>query len=193
MEHTQAAAIAVAICERLAPHCKQGRINIAGSIRRKKPEVKDIEIICVPEYMQHVEHDLFGETVVQERDAGFTSAALGLGMVITGQPTGRYIKIELPQGISLDLFMPFEPDYFRQLAIRTGSAEYAARVIAAGWRRAGWVGTEAGLRREEDCRRIADNKWEVVSDNPTIPPVWASEEAFFRFIGVEWVAPHKRI
>ncbi len=30
----------------LAPYCE--RIEIAGSIRRKKPEVKDIELVAIP-------------------------------------------------------------------------------------------------------------------------------------------------
>lgn len=38
--------IAVTICCKLQPFCE--KINIAGSLRRLKPLVKDIEIICVP-------------------------------------------------------------------------------------------------------------------------------------------------
>ena len=34
------------VLESLSPYCKV--IDIAGSVRREKPEVKDIEIICVP-------------------------------------------------------------------------------------------------------------------------------------------------
>lgn len=148
MQHKPAADIAVAICERLAPHCFPNRINIAGSIRRKKQQVKDIEIVCLPKYEQVIEQDLFGQAVAQYRDAGFISTAISLGKVLKGTPEGRYMQIELPEGINLDLFMPMDYDYFRQLAIRTGSADYAAQVIAAGWRAKGWVGTPAGLRLE---------------------------------------------
>ena len=46
MNLQQAQQIAERIKSELAPHCD--RIEIAGSIRRKKPEVKDIEIVCIP-------------------------------------------------------------------------------------------------------------------------------------------------
>lgn len=46
MKHSTALVIAEKIKAQLAPHCD--RIEIAGSIRRKKPEVKDIEIVVIP-------------------------------------------------------------------------------------------------------------------------------------------------
>lgn len=44
--HAEALEIAEEIKEALAHHCE--RIEIAGSIRRKKPEVGDIELLFVP-------------------------------------------------------------------------------------------------------------------------------------------------
>jgi len=46
MNYEQAAAVARDVVERLAPWCK--RIEIAGSIRRKKREPKDVEIVFWP-------------------------------------------------------------------------------------------------------------------------------------------------
>lgn len=46
MKLAQALAIAEKVKALLAPHCE--RIEIAGSIRRKKPDVKDIEIVAIP-------------------------------------------------------------------------------------------------------------------------------------------------
>lgn len=43
MKLEQALEIAEKVKALLAPHCE--RIEIAGSIRRKKPDVKDIEIV----------------------------------------------------------------------------------------------------------------------------------------------------
>lgn len=183
--------IAVAICYKLQPFCS--RINIAGSVRRKKPEVKDIEIVCLPELVEIGMPDLFGGSKRTEIHSEFVYMTCEiLGKVLKGQPTGRYMQIELPEGVNLDLFMPQVSDYFRQYAIRTGSADYSAKVIAAGWVKAGWVGTEAGLRRADECRRVADSKWECTANNPTLPPIWESEQDFFQFIGVEWIAPEKR-
>ena len=45
------------IVEILAPHCD--RIEIAGSIRRQKPTIGDIEVVCIPK--QNL--DMFGVSV----------------------------------------------------------------------------------------------------------------------------------
>jgi len=47
--------LAESIVTALAPGCS--RIAIAGSVRREKPEVGDIEIVCIPRVTGH---DLFG-------------------------------------------------------------------------------------------------------------------------------------
>lgn len=39
------------------------RINIAGSIRREKPEVKDIELICLPRSVEGGQVDMFDTSV----------------------------------------------------------------------------------------------------------------------------------
>ncbi len=46
MQLDKALEIAEKTKELLAPYCE--RIEIAGSIRRKKPEVKDIELVAIP-------------------------------------------------------------------------------------------------------------------------------------------------
>lgn len=43
---SEALKIAEAVLKELGPHCE--RIAIAGSVRRRKPEVKDIEIVAIP-------------------------------------------------------------------------------------------------------------------------------------------------
>ncbi len=196
MKYREASNIAVGICRRLMHHCEPDRINIAGSIRRKKAEVKDIEIICLPLRHPAAAPGLFemNEPTATVHCKAFQEVVASLGTVLKGKPdTGRYMQIALPQGINLDLFMPQPHDYFRQYAIRTGPADYSARVIAVAWRVAGWVGTPDGLRRETDCRRVNDSTWEITAVNPTPPPVWVSEADFFNFIGLDWISPEKRI
>lgn len=99
-------------------------------------------------------------------------------------------------GINLDLFMPTPKDYFRQYAIRTGSALYSQTIIARGWLNLGWVGTEEGLRRIEDCQRVVDgsgkSKWKIININGIHPPIWNSEEEFFEWINVKWTEPSHR-
>lgn len=188
--------IADNIVEQLAPFCEPDRIFIAGSVRRGKSEVHDIEIVCRPlVIVGETAPDLFGST---EKLGGvspeFTSRVNRLGHIVKGKTDGRYMQINL-QEISLDLFMPTPQDFFRQFAIRTGSSEYAHRVIASAWVGKGWVGTSQGLRLKEECHRketAGKVFWIPVKANPTLPPQWCSEQEFFKWLGVSWVAPDSR-
>jgi DNA polymerase/3'-5' exonuclease PolX len=174
------------------------RINIAGSIRREKPDVKDIEIICLPKYIDGTQTGLFSDVPpVQVISLNFVETVRSLGKVIKGKPDGRYMQIELPQRINLDLFMPDPDDYFRQYAVRTGSADYAHKTIAAGWKRKGWCGSNMGLRRIVDCEEECDpltykGRWICVNPHGEKPPVWKSEQEFFDWIGVPWIMPKLR-
>jgi DNA polymerase/3'-5' exonuclease PolX len=195
MRHKQALEIAVVICERLYPFTT--KLNIAGSIRRKKPEVKDIEIICLPRYIDGAQGGLFSEVLpVQVISPNFVGMVKALGTVIKGKPDGRYMQIELPQRITLDLFMPDPVDYFRQYAIRTGSSDYSRETIAKAWKRKGWCGSDVGLRLISDCvehkQPDGKSKWQCVNPTAEFPPVWHSEQEFFDWLGVPYIDPKLR-
>jgi DNA polymerase/3'-5' exonuclease PolX len=196
MELKLAQDIAVSLCKKLQPFCD--KINIAGSVRRQKIVVKDIEIICIPKKdIVLVKPDMFSEPI--EKNVimpEFAKTVLGLGKIIKGKPDGKYMQIELPELINLDLFIPDDFDYYRQYAIRTGSADYTARYIAAGWKRIGWCGSDKGLRKISDCieHKTPDNKsrWICQSEFAEKPPIWESEEQFFEWLGIKWVHPKNR-
>lgn len=179
--------LAVDICYKLQPFTE--KLNIAGSIRRQKAEVKDIEIVCLPHSEE--KKDLFGNVHGLVRSFHFINAVRSLGQIIKGDPGGRMMQIELPENIILDLFMPQSDDYYRQYAIRTGSADYAGKVIASAWVKNGWAGTSDGLRRQSDCVKKGE-QWICLVKNPMRPKVWQDEEDFFNWIGVKWVHPKLR-
>jgi DNA polymerase/3'-5' exonuclease PolX len=195
MELIKAQKIAVDICYKLQPFCS--KINIAGSIRRKKSEVKDIEIICRPK-LAPVSNDNLFDSGEPKFDiiSDFALAIAELGTIEKGNAKGKYMKIALPQGVNLDLFIPDEEDYYRQYAIRTGSADYSFKIIATGWRKIGWVGSDLGLRLEKDCIETklpgGKSKWTCVRNKNNKPPVWDSEEAFFKWLNVPFVIPEFR-
>jgi DNA polymerase/3'-5' exonuclease PolX len=156
MKLSQANGLANNILLRLQPYTE--RIHIAGSIRREKSEVKDIEIICMPRFIDGGQTALFGENIAEKIIShNYVEVVMKLGKVIKGKPDGRYMQIELPQRINLDLFMPDPVDYYRQYAVRTGSADYAQRTIARGWNKKGWCGSDKGLRKITDCDEICDS------------------------------------
>jgi len=189
MTHPQALPIAQALRARLLPHCEH--IHIAGSVRRCKPQVKDIEIVCQPKVT--VLKDLFDYDEGQIVDSNFARIVEEeLGRVIKGNSDGRQMQIELLEGIMLDLFMPRPYDYYRVLAMRTGSRDYSHNVIATAWNKLGWVGTENGLRRRNECTKNTSGVWICNTTYPKIPPVWKSEEEFFQWLGVKWIEPKLR-
>lgn len=178
------------VVQLLEDYCDE--IHIAGSIRREKAEVKDIEIVCRPKLWQAGNTGLFdtpGEPVIIP---AFRREVESLGSVIKGKPDGRYMQILLPSTMKLDLFMPTATDYFRQFAIRTGSADYSAKVIAGGWKSKGWCGTDQGLRRITDCIEKPGGGWKCIANGAVLPPVWQSEEEFFDWLSIKWIEPKLR-
>jgi len=175
MKLIEAKQIAVSLCYLLQPLA--AKINIAGSIRRKQAEVKDIEIIALISRENRTKmYHLLSINCYWKK----------------GQGIGRYMQWQHKDtGIKIDLFLPVENDYYRIYAIRTGSSEYSSKVIATAWVKLGWVGTEHGLRKRSECIKKGD-KWIVAAGFPELPPVWASEQEFFRWLGIEYIDPFYR-
>lgn len=180
----------------LKPHCS--RFHIAGSIRRGKSQVKDIEIVCTPEKDTQPKNMFETEEIIS-RDF-IEGLATITYQVLKGHIEGRYMQIltcsKICPGIKLDLFMPTEHDYFRQLVIRTGSADYVHNIIASAWKRKGWCGVkDLGLRLISDCASLESggkNKWKLLNADGEKPPAWQSEEEFYAWLGLSWQLPEHR-
>jgi len=156
-------AIAADVLAQLKPHCE--RIAIAGSVRRRRPTIGDLEIVCLPK--PYDPSPLFCSgiaTVVNQWEK------------VKGELPCRYTQRILPSGLKLDLFMPHPDGFGLQLAIRTGSADWSHRVLATSWARAGFTSKDGLLRRNSDG---------AICPTPT-------EEALFRMIGLRWTAPEDR-
>lgn len=175
------------------------RIHIAGSIRREKQEVGDIEIVALPIMIQS---GFFPEDTSIDPDFFQQLSFAKLEKGKTENKEARQFKYMIPTGltnlptISLDLFIPKKHDYYRQLAIRTGPSQYSHHILATRWVKLGWVGTHDGLRRVEECEGKKSGEktiWKCVVKNPTLPPVWESEEEFFEFLGLKYLQPQNRI
>lgn len=158
----QARHIAVGVLLQLDPHCEV--ISLAGSIRRERPTIGDIEIVCVPR--PYDPSPLFASgiaTVVNQWEK------------VKGELPCRYTQRILPEGIKLDLFLVDYDGFGLQRAIRTGSADWCRTVLAPAWVRAGYH-SEGGLLRRADG---------------SVVPV-RTEPELFRLIGLPWVDPRDR-
>ncbi len=116
---------ATRILELLSPHCE--RIEIAGSIRRKKAVVSDIEVVCIPQR----EYDMFGASV--GACAGFANVVNKWDADV-GSVNGRYTRRILPNtgGFKVDIFMADKDNFGWIFALRTGSAVYVKKVLLEG-------------------------------------------------------------
>jgi len=110
MELKRARAIAEKLVEKLAPYCE--RIEIAGSIRREKAEVGDIEVVAIPAP--------FADALLPELIPGARFIKNG----------SRYKQIALPEGINLDLFLVRPPVQWGVIfLLRTGPAEFSHKAV----------------------------------------------------------------
>ena len=123
----QAESLARRIVAELAPGCS--RIEIAGSIRRKKAEVGDIEIVCIPV----LSYDLWGG--VTPNNYALESVLFNLvqaGRLVPGGKDGsNYKKFFIPavEGLQLDLFITSPECWPVIFAIRTGPADFSRMLV----------------------------------------------------------------
>ena len=161
--YAEAYAIALDVQEQLKPYCE--RIEIGGSIRRKKSEIGDIELVLIPKpYTTGLSESGIATIVNKWKQV---KGELEFGKT-------RYTQRMLPSGIKLDLFFATEQNWGSIFSIRTGSAEYSHRVLARGWVRNGFH-SEGGLLFKNGER------YEV-----------REEEDLFRLAGVAYVEPEER-
>lgn len=162
MEYSKALRIAERVKAELAPHCI--RIEIAGSIRRKKSEVGDIEIVAMP---KPYDIGLFANGI---------APVVNQWVKVKGELPCKYTQRILPEGIKLDLFFADPENWGLILAIRTGSAEYSHKELAVRWVRLGYESREGHLESRFGKLRI---------------PV-PEEIDLFRILGINYVEPENR-
>jgi len=126
--------IAAALLEKLAPHAE--RMQVAGSIRRRRPDVGDIDLVAIPK-LEQVKTGLFTTETQRPRDSqlavefcALTGKLMARGdCIIRGQlvrnSTAMPATSALPDGtIGVDLYLCTPDTWATTLLIRTGSAEH---------------------------------------------------------------------
>ena len=177
MSLNKARELALLLVADLAPHCD--RVEIAGSIRRGKAWVNDIELVAIPKTVPvDKPTDLFGNAEAgadTERSPGFVEAVRKyIHTHVKGQvATGRYVQFFTRTGVKVDLFMATRDNWGYILTIRTGSAEYS-KGLAHRWVKLGYEGKDGMLRRFGK-------------------PVLVKEERdLFNLLQIQWVPPSER-
>jgi len=116
MELERAQKMATEIIVRLSPYCS--RIELAGSIRRRKPFVNDIDLVLIPNDLWNLHAEL--------RKLGQVKMA------------GKKIMRVMIGNTQVDIYIAEEATWATLLLIRTGSAENNIRLATLakkkGWR-----------------------------------------------------------
>jgi DNA polymerase/3'-5' exonuclease PolX len=170
----------------LIDYCQ--RIEVAGSLRRRKAAVKDIELVAIPTFREEAE-GLWGETVkvdlLEQRIAAlYADGLLALrdvevhrqdGSIEHQQRNGRSYKALEFEGVPVDLFIvhPGEADWGVIYAIRTGPGDWNQRIV---------TDCQRFLRRVEGGRVYHSGQYIPCPEEPD----------FFRAVGQEWIEPHER-
>lgn len=166
MELPHAQVLAEQVRAALAPFCD--RIEIAGSIRRQRPLVRDIEIVCIP---RQEPVGLFDEITLANADF---CRAVNAWQKVKGEAIGKYTQRILPGGVTLDLFIAHPNNWGLIFAIRTGNRYFSYKALACGWARAGYH-SDGGM---------------LYKDGKPIPI--REERELFDLAGVPWTEPRNR-
>ena len=147
MDLQRAQSIADSVVKRLSPYCS--RIEVAGSVRRKKPAVNDIDFVLIPEDPWNLHREI-----------------AGLGPIKVG---GDKIQRVIHDGVQVDLYFADPKTWATLLLIRTGSKESNIRLttLAKG---KGWKlhASGSGLF-DENGLRIAGDSEESIFEALGIP------------------------
>ena len=144
----------------LKPHCY--RIEIAGSIRRKKQEVGDIEIVAIPKPYDIGLFESGIATVINKWEK------------VKGELPCKYTQRIHPKGIKIDIFFAEINNWGNIFALRTGSATYSHKELATKWVQKGYKSQSGYLYKNDQKIYIPE------------------EEDLFNLLDIKYIPPEQR-
>lgn len=178
LPYNQALALAEKVVKELAPACQ--KICVAGSIRRKKKQVGDIEIVCIPK----MQLDLFGDPSGSILDIHLEQLAEE-GRIIKSEgdnkrwgPKWKSFHPAAKPEIKVDLFITTAWEWGYTFTIRTGPSDFS-RLCVTPKQQGGFL---PGHLRVAECRL-----WEGTTALET-PEEWD----FLLALGLRWIEPEDR-
>lgn len=142
----EAIAVARELVTALKPCCEPDRLMVAGSLRRRKAEVGDIEIVYIARTEPEPDpSDLFGKTIqVNQVDAWLKVCLFNEYLARRPKTNGSFtwgeenkLGLHVPTGIPVDFFAASPANWWNLIVCRTGPADSNTSICMAAERR-GW-------------------------------------------------------
>ena len=176
MDINLAKPLADQIAADLRPHCH--RAEVAGSIRRMKANVKDVELVAIVQDWQ-------GAFRALEKWGYFIKPGCPEVTPWAPKVNARYLRMMLNDGLKLDLFITSPENWGGLFMMRTGSGvspdgnPYEGFVPGMFGR---WKKVSGGGRMLNGYPTLPDGRKVIVRE----------ESDYFRLCGVKWVDPVDR-
>lgn len=162
-------------------------ITIAGSLRRMKDNVGDIELLYVPR-LEARQKDFFSTepmNLAEERIALWLEQKriekrLNVRGAVSSWGTLNKHAVHVESGIPVDLFATTAANWFVSLVIRTGGKETNLML------------TTGANRLNRTLHAYGSGVTQRWPDGTTDELVAASEQDVFKLCGCEYVEPHRR-
>lgn len=170
----------------LQPVCLQ--IEVAGSIRRQRPDVADIELLAIP--LWQARFDLFGESnqpPISQLEL-LCQDLIDDGTFGIRHANGAKYKALRFKGIPVDLFTADPHNWGLLFAIRTGPALWSKRLVTEQ-RYGGWLPGHLQVKDGHLWRRDPDKTRDVGRDNMIPVP---NEAALFKMLARPFQRPEER-
>ena len=169
--------VADEVLQRLSASCV--RLELAGSLRRKKAEIGDIEIVAVPKLALNLFGEPTGRSLVDDEIA--TCADMGVIKVVKGGHRYKQFIVVSVNGheYQVDLFLQPDPTTWGiNFMLRTGPAEFSRRMVTA---------KEKGGLKPNDLAMFGACVWRdhVFLDTP-------EEADVFKLWGMDFILPEDR-
>lgn len=170
----EALKVAAELCQALKPACD--RLIVAGSLRRGKLDVGDVEILYIPKFEDR-KIDLLTVEPVNLAECVIADLLLSGTLLKRPSKSGSFswgaknkLAIHSLGGIPVDLFASTESNWFNYLVCRTGPSESNIRIASAakakGWQ---WNPYSSGFTRDDHCEAYLVTREKDVFDFVSLP------------------------
>ena len=169
-----AKSIADQLCTNLTKGCD--KIAVAGSIRRRRPFIHDIDIVAVPKYQPGPTETLFGDQVQINLLDVTLNTLVSSGRIRITERGDKAIRLELPSGeLPVDVYIARPETWATLLLIRTGSREHNIRMCS--------LARQLGMQLKADGSGLFRAGTLVAG---------SSETEIFEALGMTYVTPEYR-